>query len=133
MSYNCDSILSLEGTLVLAKADFDRLLKKYCHELPEQCFLVEQEGRFDDDAEEDEVLVFDGIGASLTWCGEGSGYSYVDVFLKEVVPCLKGKADFVLTWEGGDSITGLRIKDGKAVEMDVAHKLVPKKERKRRP
>jgi hypothetical protein len=54
--------------------------------------------------------------------GEGSGTLYHG-HLGDVVACLEGSADFVLTWENGDSITGLRVADGKAIEMDVVFAL----------
>lgn len=45
------------------------------------------------------------------------------------MPLIQGKVEAVLIWECGDSITGLRIKDGLLEEMDVEQKLIPKKVR----
>lgn len=68
----------------------------------------------------------------LSWCGEGSGNSFEDVFVKKIAQHIMGKADLVYTWEGGDSLSGLRIIDGKVEECDVVQTLVPKEVPKRK-
>lgn len=46
----------------------------------------------------------------ISWHGEGSGSLYDD--LLRVLALFEGSADLVLTWESGDSFSGLRVKDG---------------------
>jgi hypothetical protein len=62
----------------------------------------------------------------LAWCFTGSGYTFDRVLLKKIVPHLQGEAEIVYIWERGDSLTGLRIKDGKAQKCNVSYTLVPK-------
>lgn len=45
------------------------------------------------------------------WSGEGSGRG-IDNLIEEVLPRFTGNADLLLTWEGGDSHSGIRIVDG---------------------
>jgi hypothetical protein len=47
----------------------------------------------------------------LPWCGECSGM-YWELF-KELLAQFLGSADLVVTWEGGDSRTGVRLLNGK--------------------
>jgi hypothetical protein len=61
----------------------------------------------------------------LNWCGEGSGHSF-DYFKREVLTKIHGHAELRIVWEGGDSITGLIVKDGKVIECSVEWRLVPK-------
>lgn len=61
---------------------------------------------------------------NLSWYGEGSGRAYEDHFIKDVAPLIHGRVDAIFTWEGGDSVTGLRIKDGVATECKVEMRLV---------
>lgn len=58
----------------------------------------------------------------LGWYGEWSGRSYRDV-LPKVLAKTKGAADLLFVWEGGDSFTGLRVKDGVVVEKRVVIRL----------
>jgi len=60
------------------------------------------------------------ITKTFTWSGEWSGPTYNDGTLAEFAADTAGDASYLLTWEGGDSLTGLRIVDGKA----YVHKLV---------
>jgi hypothetical protein len=56
----------------------------------------------------------------------GSGASFQ--ILTKIIPLLKGEADLVFLWEYGDSVSGLMIRDGKAVDCEVSYTLVvPKK------
>jgi len=47
----------------------------------------------------------------LPWCGECSGM-YWDIFKRHLQYFL-GSADLIVTWEGGDSRTGVRLLNGK--------------------
>lgn len=62
----------------------------------------------------------------LTWRGEGSGHTFDDVFRKVIIPKIRGRIDAVVTWAGGDSVTGFQVRDGQFIECDVVHTLVPK-------
>lgn len=53
--------------------------------------------------------------------GSGSFYAdYIEHFLSQTTGC----ADLMFCWEGGESYTGLRVKNGQVIEMDVKHILV---------
>lgn len=110
MSYNIDSVQIVTGFLTIESSLARKFAKdkgKYeMSQVPEDNFL-------------DDVLIDDGEIKidNPEWSGEGSGRSF-DLF-KEVLGLTKGTADLVLTWEGGDSITGLRITDGLVEEKKV--------------
>ncbi len=53
----------------------------------------------------------------LPWTGECSGM-YWDTF-KQLLAAFLGSADLIVTWEGGDSRTGLRLINGKVTEHEV--------------
>lgn len=62
---------------------------------------------------------------NLDWYGEGSGHTF-NYFKGTVAPLIMGRIEAVFIWEGGDSISGLIIDDGKITECDVSYKLSPK-------
>ncbi len=124
MSYNIDDFKVLSGQLGIRAADVRKLRKEYKDNGP--CNETFVDDLFEIiDGEEDPPKVIDIDMNSFRWTGEGSGSTF-DYFRENIVPMLRGFADVVIIWEGGDSITGLRIKDGVATEMDVEHRLVPK-------
>lgn len=53
------------------------------------------------------------------WGGVGSSNYYHDGTLGRLAADLEGEADIIFTWEGGDSFSAVRIKDGKATEHKV--------------
>ena len=53
----------------------------------------------------------------MVWRGSGSSY---DTLIETVLPAFEGEADLVLTWEDGDSFTGLRLRD----RVVTKHKVV---------
>lgn len=53
------------------------------------------------------------------WSGECSGSAWTDFFIPRVAPKIMGTLEAVVTWEDGDSHTGLRIVDGKVTEPEV--------------
>ena len=57
----------------------------------------------------------------VEWYGEGSGNSFDK--LKAAVALCSGSADLLLTWEGGDSHQGLRLKDGTVTQHKVVFAL----------
>jgi hypothetical protein len=115
MSYNIDSTEYLSGVLSISLGDWRRLADDLSGELPELTFLNEQ----DISHGEDHVVV---PIEKFWWSGAGSGRS-VDLFVEHVAPHLIGEADILLTWEGGDSFSGWRIRDGKVTAHEVVHAL----------
>jgi len=120
VSYNIDSTEILSGSLTIAVSDLLRLHAEL-RSVPEVNFIGEMKARYDGLDEKPEEMHL----PSFWWCGECSGTSY-DKLLSDIIPCLRGKADIVLTWEGGDSVSGLRIEDGKCIECDVVQTLQPR-------
>lgn len=51
------------------------------------------------------------------WSGDWSGHTLGGLI--EVLSVFDGEADLVLTWEGGDSHTGLRLRDHKVTRHEV--------------
>ena len=141
MSYNIDSVDALVLDAWMYALDVARVIDQYGDECPEVNFL---------DALKDVTLSFlnvarpigdpggfswygtAGVGErialkSFCWYGAGSGHSYTDVLIKYIAPLIHGRVEAVFTWEGGDSLTGLIIEDGKVTECDVVQTLRPKK------
>lgn len=54
----------------------------------------------------------------IWWGSDGSGS--LEHVLREVLAEFDGEADLVLTWEGGDSISGLKLRDHKVTEAEVS-------------
>lgn len=150
MSYNIDSVDCLILDAYMKVSDVRDLLQNHADKLPEICFLNELRlpkvfvGGAAFDAAIEELRQHDEAAArrildkaagveriklsNLWWQGEGSGRAF-DFFKEHVAPLIQGKVEAVLIWERGDSLTGLRIKDGLLEEMDVEQKLIPKKAR----
>lgn len=111
MSYNIDSceIISSNGFRV-HKEKADAAIDKVGSDGPEACPF--------------EVLDFgeDGYAEIASWhfYGEGSGRAFRDGSFATFAEATEGDADIVLTWEGGDSHSGVRVKDGKV----TFHKVV---------
>jgi hypothetical protein len=61
--------------------------------------------------------------------GEGSG-TFKDLILDEALKRSKGELEAILIWEGGDSITRLKVKDGILEESDVDFEIPTSKETK---
>lgn len=150
MSYNIDHIHYQVIDAWMRPADIIRLNDQFEAELPEGCFLADHYsdavamistkigckcncvndqdavfckkcgGELDkNDIKQQKVKL-----ESLEWCGEGSNHSYVNIFLKHIVPFIKGTAELILTWESGDSMGALLIKDGKFIEAEVERVIV---------
>ncbi len=106
MSYNIDSIDYIRGKLYMSRAA--RRSAEAAFDLPEICFLNESDGD----------VCFDGDAIDkLWWSGAGSGHAFKT--LKQVLAQTTGNADLLLTWEGGDSHTGLRVVEGVVTEHEV--------------
>lgn len=54
------------------------------------------------------------------WNGHRDSY---DLLIEKIGPKMKGEAEVVFTWEGGDRFTALCFKDGKVAECDVEFKI----------
>jgi hypothetical protein len=63
------------------------------------------------------------------WCGDGSGYNTYLVLRDKVLPAFRGSADLIITYERGDSFSGLRVVDGQVTEHDVVRTLGAERER----
>jgi hypothetical protein len=116
MSYNIDKVRYLKGSLRItwdAVSKFSLRLEKQGIHLPESNFIdaAFQECEVDGEIEIDVPR----------WCGEGSGRSY-DLF-KEALSLTTGVANLLIIWEGGDSITGLRVVNGTVEVKNVVQTL----------
>lgn len=126
MSYNIDAIIVLDGSeLTMLAANVVSLHAQLAedHEMPESNVLHDKLAEAQRST--NETLVNLTSGEYLHWTGEGSGH-LLDVLKERVVPMTRGRAELVLIWEGGDSITGAIIADGKWIDCDVEFSLVPK-------
>lgn len=99
MSYNIDSIdIVAQEDFWLEPEAFQAL-----------CALI---GEMPEGWHGTEADVADDISrGTFPWYGEWSGRSY-DTLCGTVLPAFHGSADLILCWEGGDSYTGLRLRDG---------------------
>lgn len=122
MSCNCTADYLGAGRLRIKLDDFNRLLEKYeeYQGLAESNFITERGGTLPSNVA-GELLI-----AKMWWSGEGSG-SGLTVLQNEILPLTLGHADILLTWEEGDSFSGLRVEDGKVTECDVVQTLQPKR------
>ncbi len=118
MSYNIDNVQVLSSTLKISEKNAKKAWK-----------LGPPEGILDIND-----LVFDDDGYTnlnqFDWCGAGSGNMYSDGTFEKFVAFTEGDADLILTWEGGDSHTGLRIRNGKMRECEVIMTLAPENDEK---
>lgn len=115
MSYNVDSTEIISGELRMDPVKAAWFVANHAADLPECEFLTEHAKR----GPEIESL------ANAWWYGEGSGSSW-KLYL-EALALTEGAAEIVATWEGGDSFSGLRVRNGVVTEMDVKFTLVPKR------
>jgi hypothetical protein len=58
---------------------------------------------------------------NLRWTGEWSGHA-LELF-ESILTEIDGTAEIVLTWEGGDCVTGYRVRDGLVEGCDVVRAL----------
>jgi hypothetical protein len=112
MSYNIDSTEYLSGGPLRIHQDVvDMANSELEYRLPEGCFIFDLGGP---------PNTWHDI-THPSWVGEGSG-NEEDTF-KYLLSQTKGSADILLTWEGGDSFSGLRVVDGTVTEHRVVHML----------
>jgi hypothetical protein len=120
MSYNIDNITVLSFDKArISKDDVERFAES--DELPESSFFEELKR-----ADKDGYCAID--PRRFWWSGEGSGRIWKEVFIDKIAPKIMGKIEAVVFWEGGDSVSGLRIVDGKVTEPEVVMTLAPDKQ-----
>ena len=124
MSYDVDSVTEVVLDAWMLARDVLEFHGKYEDRgLPQDNFLTSMLGAAEDactNGRADEPIpieVFD-------WSGESSGCSYAAVLVEEIAPRITGIVEVIVTWDSGDSFTGLLIKDGKVAECDVEMRVV---------
>lgn len=119
MSYNIDAIEIVAAKGFRISYDALRRLARAVPEdrRPEACVCEKVEGREPGPA--DLVEFFEPSSGEFWWHGEGSGWAF-ETLRDVVLPAFEGSADLVLTWEGGDSHSGLRLRKGKVTKHKVA-------------
>ena len=119
MSYNIDSTRIIKSDNFRISEEqykewhYDFLQDKL--DTPEWCFMDEIE----DCAE---LVNGEYIFHRLPWCYSWSGNSF-DYLKNHLLPKFKGSADIILTWEGGDAHSGLRVVDGRVTEHNIVFAL----------
>lgn len=58
------------------------------------------------------------------WYGDWSGRSLDDVLISTIAPEIRGKVEAIVTWEGGDSVDGILIEDGRAARCKIERRVV---------
>lgn len=117
MSYNPDSITRIAGNdLTIHADDIKMLVAKHERDLPGDCFLTDSRATQREPGNLRTIT-------RLAWRSEGSGSSFDAVLVKSVLPRTRGTADFVVTWEGGDAHTGLRVIEGVVTQHEVVQAL----------
>ena len=111
MSCNISHCETLKCDAWLSVADVEEILNHEEDWLPEMNFMekatpfqVAKAGKY--------------VIKEFTWCGTCSGHFW-GTFIDDIAPRIKGTIEAVITWEGGESVRGLRIKDGKVSQPKV--------------
>jgi hypothetical protein len=115
MSYNIDTDYALTIKAHMTAKSIRTLFKAHCRNLPEDNFLENLHDSLTGDEEDSDLIPL----KNVTWRCTGSGRTYEAIFIKKICPHIKGEVEVVFTWEGGDSQTGLRIRDGKVTRPKV--------------
>jgi hypothetical protein len=122
------------------RKDVLSLLKNYADSIPESCFLQDllnpkirgiSKNTCPCGAKNAPVAIFcsecgkkiRGEDDKLTltsfcWSGDWSGHC-IDTLEEKVAPLIHGEVQAIFCWEGGNSYSGLAIKDGKVAKCDV--------------
>lgn len=117
MSFNPGSIKRIAGDdLTILNEDLKQLVTQYEKDLPEDCFITDNKTMSSSNSPTRTIR-------RLAWSGEGSGSSFDAVLVKAVLPRTRGIADFIVTWEDGDTHTGLRVVNGVVTQHEVVHAL----------
>lgn len=124
MSYNIDKVTTLKLDAWMLPGDVLKLLKTHGRDLPESSFLHAMREKAIDALTEG--LTGGQIALpNFRWDGPGSGHA-IDLLRLNVAPRIRGDVHAIFTWEGGDSFSGMIIKDGVVTDCDVVQTLVPK-------
>ena len=113
MSYNITSIKYI-GTekLTINAADLARASTELRGKTPARCFI-------DDIKQLNQAFDVFQIG-QVEWCGECANDEEA---LFRALSYTQGSADLLVIWEGGDSLTGLRVHNGVVTEHEVVMRL----------
>lgn len=112
MSYNISMIKVLSGDILMSQEKYLAWESK-TEDLPES-------NPFDENRpvnEEGKVSLIN--GESFYWSGEFSGTSYNNGTFKKVIGDTEGYAELLFIWEYGDTIEGVKVKDGRFWECPV--------------
>lgn len=121
MSYNIDHINTLKCALTISANAARKLILKHESGVPEGNILEDLRDALTlPDRQEDDPITL----RHLSWYGEWSGNS-MDLLKEEILPKFIGVGEFILTWEGGDCVSGLRVVDGVVTEPEVTQTLAP--------
>lgn len=106
----------------IARTKVERLREEFADSTPDssvfdQCLDRRDFATFTPGLNGDELIYLHGFW----WHGECSGW-YEDA-LVELLAEFEGEADLVLTWEGGEFFTGLRLRDGTVTRHEVVMEL----------
>jgi hypothetical protein len=121
MSYNVDSTETLVLDASMRAKDVMELLEDNEDEsfLPEINFLDEMRK----DAKTARRRNPDTLIPLPNFWWSGMGANDIDVIIDRIAPKIVGEVQVIFTWERGDSVSGLAIKDGKAKRCDVIQTL----------
>lgn len=121
MSYNIDNCETLlNDNFRIKGSQLKKAIEELTHDGPERSFLSDLPDPSSKNSgwKANTWYFID----TLEWSGEGSGHIY-DSLLKIVLPKTMGSVEVIFTWEGGNSINGLRVKNGIVEECEVTLKL----------
>lgn len=117
MSTNISNITGNFFDSKISKSNLDNLFFNFEDSFPEIVFLRYLKSMCKPDEQGYYSIT------NISWCGEFSGHSY-DLFIERVLPKIEGKMELFVLWEGGESIEGLRVENGKVTEHEVKFSLV---------
>jgi hypothetical protein len=121
MPYNIDNVEAKVLDAWIKAVDVMQLLQY--KDLPENCFLRDMKKAAYKALAADKPYAHISL-PNFWWAGERSGTSWP--LLDGIASFIYGHVEAIITWEGGDDVTGIIIKDGVLVECDVVQTLVPR-------
>ena len=120
MSYDATSAHYLMGKLTITRS---RVLEALGilgpNDIPECGFIADLlwDGRNDvapEDLPEGDIEL-----ATPGFTGEGSGYSWESGLYLKALGLTRGRADILIVWGGGESFSGMRVRDGSVTVREV--------------
>ncbi len=117
MSYNIDhnEIISRSDSFGITRKNLTKLRRwadQNEDKLPEGC--LDGQCWYNDDSTDQFIPIHD-----IWFYGEGSGWALEVGAFNKLCSYFSGTADVVFYWEGGNSVSGYRITDGKVTEHHV--------------